>query len=91
MVSFGPNGKTFTGRDANLGGVAVDPNFIPLGSHLDIPAYNRGPNNNGSWILADDIGGRVKGAHIDIRFRSHERAVRWGRKTLKVRVWLSKK
>lgn len=85
------DGKTFTERDADKAGVAVDPNVFPLGSRFDIPGYNRGTNKNGSWILADDIGAGVQGYHIDIRFKTHEEAVKWGVKYLTVRIWTKTK
>jgi cystine transport system substrate-binding protein len=82
------DGKTATGRDADRAGVAVDPSIIPLGSRLDIPGYSRGSTRvKGSWILADDTGGVIKGRKIDIRFSTHEEARAWGKRTLKVRVW----
>lgn len=81
------NGRTATGRNANLPGVAVDPKVISLGDHVDIPHYPRGPNDNGSWILADDVGGAIKGNKIDVRFRDHEDAIKWGRKEIRIRVW----
>ena len=84
------DGKTATGRSAWKAGVAVDPSVIPLGAHIDIPGYNRGPNKNGSWIKADDVGGMIKGYKIDIRFRTHWEARQWGRKWRWVRVWRKK-
>lgn len=81
------DGKTATGRSAFKPGVAVDPQAIPLGAHLDIPGYTRGPNGNGSWIRADDTGRLIKGNRIDVRFRSHEEAVQWGTRTIRVRIW----
>ena len=84
------DGKTYTGRDANTAGVAVDRSVIPLGARLDIPGYRRGPNKNGSWILADDIGSRIVGWRIDVRFRSHEEAKRWGVKRIRIRIWRKK-
>lgn len=77
-------GKTATGRDARRPGVAVDRSIIPLGSHLDIPGYPRG---NGAWILADDVGGRVRGESIDLRMETHAEAEAWGVKTIRVRIW----
>jgi 3D (Asp-Asp-Asp) domain-containing protein len=74
------DGKTATMRDASLPGVAVDKKLIPLGSRLDIPGY-------GNWQLADDVGGLIKGDHIDIRFNDHQKAKEFGVKTLKIRVW----
>lgn len=82
------DGKTATGRDAKLPGLAIDPKIFKLGkARFDIPGYNRGSNNNGSWILADDTGGAIKGYRIDLRFKSHEEATKWGKKKIKVRVW----
>jgi len=82
------NGLTAKMRDAYLPGVAVDPKFISLGSHLDIPGYKRGPNKNGSWIRADDTGRVIKKDKIDVRFKTHEEAKKWGRKWIRVRVHL---
>jgi len=81
----GSPGITKTGRSAWLPGVAVDPRYIPLGSHIDIPGYNR--NNNGSWVLCDDTGGKIKKNRIDVRFKTHEEAKRWGRQEIIIRVW----
>jgi len=85
------DGKTATGRDAKLPGVAVDPKIIKHGSRVDIPNYNRGSNGNGSWILADDVGGAIKGNKIDVRFKTHGEARKWGKKTIKIRIWTKKK
>lgn len=43
--------------------VAVDPKVIPLGSHLLI---------DGVEYVAEDVGGAIKGYHIDIFVGSHE-------------------
>jgi len=82
----GSPGITATGTDAYKAGVAIDPRLIPKNSHLDIPGYNRGPSKNGSWILCDDVGGAIKGLHIDVRFKTHREAKKWGIKRLLVRV-----
>jgi 3D (Asp-Asp-Asp) domain-containing protein len=46
------------------GSIAVDPSVIPLGSHVYVPAY--GGDGRGGWFLAQDTGGAVTGAHIDV-------------------------
>lgn len=80
------NGITSTGRNANTRGVAVAPRLIPYGSRLDIPGY-------GHWIPADDTGGAMRQAArrgeylIDLRFKTHEEALQWGRKQITVRIW----
>ena len=77
------NGKTATGRSAWVKGVAVDRSKIPLGARLDIPGY-------GNWVLADDVGGAIKGNKIDVRFRTHKEALKWGVRTITVRIWVKK-
>jgi 3D (Asp-Asp-Asp) domain-containing protein len=42
--------------------VAVDPDVIPLGSKVYIPAYK----GHGGWFRADDIGGAIIGRHLDV-------------------------
>lgn len=51
--------------------IAVDPDVIPLGTHVII---------NGKEYVAEDIGGAVKGNHIDMYFGSHQEALNWGKK-----------
>ena len=72
------DGKTATGRDANLPGVSVDPKVIPYGSYVEIKGLGK--------FLADDCGALIKGNKIDIRFPTYEEAINWGRKTIKVKV-----
>ena len=44
--------------------VAVDPDLIPLGSRIYIPAYRERANRG--WFRAEDVGGAIIGRHIDI-------------------------
>jgi 3D (Asp-Asp-Asp) domain-containing protein len=44
--------------------LAVDPSVIPLGSRVYIPAYRR--DGHGGWFLAQDTGGAIVGAHVDV-------------------------
>jgi 3D (Asp-Asp-Asp) domain-containing protein len=43
--------------------VAVDPKVIPLGTKIYIPAYRQ---LNGGWFRAADVGGAIRGRHIDV-------------------------
>jgi 3D (Asp-Asp-Asp) domain-containing protein len=43
--------------------VAVDPDLIPAGSRIYIPAYK---SINGGWFTATDTGGAIIGRHIDV-------------------------
>lgn len=68
------DGRTATNTNAWRPGVAVDPRVIPLGSKVQIPGYG--------IVVADDVGGAIKGRIIDVRFQYHWRARQWGRKEL---------
>lgn len=64
------DGLTYTGTKATAGRtIAVDPDVIPLGSTVYI---------NGSPYVAEDIGGGVKGNHIDVYFDTHQDALEFG-------------
>lgn len=70
---------TVTRRDGRSAhGVAVDPDLIPLGSHLWIPGYGH--------AIADDIGGRIQGHHIDLRLQDGRRMAPWGVRYARVYV-----
>jgi 3D (Asp-Asp-Asp) domain-containing protein len=43
--------------------IAVDPNLIPLGSRVYVPAYR---DISGGWFIAQDTGGAIRGRHIDV-------------------------
>ena len=71
-------GVTASGKTARHGTVAADPAVFGFGTRLEIPGYGIG--------VVEDIGGAIKGRHIDIWFPSHAAAMRWGVKRLKVKV-----
>jgi 3D (Asp-Asp-Asp) domain-containing protein len=51
--------------------IAVDPAVIPLGSRIYVPAYKQ--DSHGGWFIAQDTGGAISGAHIDV-YRSPPRS-----------------
>ena len=56
------------------GTVAADTDYYPFGTLLDIPGYGRG--------VVEDRGSAIKGpTRLDIYYRSHSRALQWGRQT----------
>lgn len=64
------DGITKTGTKATEGRtIAVDPKVIPLGSKIEL---------DGHTYIAEDVGGAVKGNHIDLYFNSHDVALKWG-------------
>ena len=56
--------------------VAVDPSVIPLGEYIYIDGIG--------YRVAQDIGGAIKGNHIDVYVHSHKQAQELGTKTAKV-------
>jgi len=78
------NAITATGMKAAKGVVAVDPKVIPLGSKVYVETAD------GSYVygtaIAADTGGAIKGMKIDLCFNSHQEALNFGRRTVKVYV-----
>lgn len=57
----------YMGNKLKLGTIAVDPSVIPLGSKVYIEGYNYdGLPAGGMYATATDIGGAIKGNHVDI-------------------------
>lgn len=69
---------TYRGTYLRKGLVAVDPDVIPLGTRLYIPGYGE--------AVADDIGGAIRGNHIDLAMDTVDEAYGWGTKHLTVYV-----
>ena len=57
--------------------ISVDRRKIKLGTKVRI---------NGHWYIAQDVGGGVRGKHIDMYFSSHSQVKRFGKKYRKVYV-----
>ena len=68
-ASAGGNGITATGTGVYKGIIAVDPNYIPLGTKMYVPGYGYG--------VAADTGGGVKGWHVDLGYGPND-AYDWG-------------
>jgi 3D (Asp-Asp-Asp) domain-containing protein len=75
----GCSGTTKMGQTAGHGIVAVDPRYIPLGTHLYIPGYGH--------ALAGDTGGAIRGNRIDLGFNSQRDAMVFGRRPIVVYVF----
>ena len=87
-VSFGSIGsgkwgtRTASGKKAKQGRtIAVDRRKIKLGTKVKI---------KGKTYVAEDVGGGVKGKHIDVFFSSHKQTMKFGKKTgVKVYIFLN--
>lgn len=74
----GNGGRTATGTLVRRGVVAVDPQVIPLGTKVYIPGYG--------MATAEDIGGSIKGHHIDIAFDTTQECFNFGRQRITVYI-----
>jgi 3D (Asp-Asp-Asp) domain-containing protein len=71
-------GITASGMKAGYGVVAVDPKLIRMKTPLYIEGYG--------FAWAADVGGAIKGRHIDLCYDTYEEAVRFGRKDVQVYI-----
>ena len=79
------DGYTYTGDKAGYGCVAIDPNagILKMGQKVYIEGYGYG--------VCNDIGSAIKGWEADVCFNTHEEAVEWGVRLVKVYVLEVKK
>jgi 3D (Asp-Asp-Asp) domain-containing protein len=59
--------------------ISVDPRVIPLGSKVYVDGYG--------YAVAGDKGGGIKGNSIDVFIPSKSAALKWGRKSVKVKIY----
>lgn len=64
--------------------IAVDPSIIPLGSKVYVQGLNGAPDYG--YAIAADTGGSVKNLRIDLYMDTHQQALNWGSKQIKVYV-----
>jgi 3D (Asp-Asp-Asp) domain-containing protein len=61
------------------GTVAADTRYYPFGTRMYVPGYG--------WGRVEDRGGAIKGPdRIDLYFSSHQEALRWGRRKVRVTI-----
>ena len=81
----GPNaqGITASGYKIKAGDrlVAADKRYR-FGTTLIVPGYNKSQP-----VKVLDRGGAIKGDKIDLLFSTHQKALIWGRKKVKVFIW----
>jgi 3D (Asp-Asp-Asp) domain-containing protein len=86
VYAYGPNkglpkriGQTASGAMARPGTIAADTSRYPFGTIMHVEGYGYG--------VVQDRGGSIKGDHIDLYFRRHSDALRWGRRKVRVKIW----
>ncbi|HOJ34204.1 MAG TPA: 3D domain-containing protein [Candidatus Hydrogenedentes bacterium] len=90
VYAYGPNegkykpvGVTASGTKARKGTIAADTTVFPFGTIMFIPGYGYG--------RVEDRGSAITNDHIDLFFRRHSDAVKWGKQVKPVRIWLPQK
>ena len=71
-------GITASGSKAAVVTVAADWSVVPKGTRLDIPGYGRG--------VVLDTGSAIRGRRLDVFFRRHSEALKWGVRWIRVYV-----
>jgi len=69
---------SYIGLPLARGIVAVDPRVIPMGTKLYVEGYGN--------AIAADQGNAIKGNRIDLYFDTHQQALNYGMKTVKVTI-----
>jgi len=69
---------SYIGLPLGRGIIAVDPRVIPMGTRLYVEGYGEG--------IAADQGNAIKGNRIDLCFATHQQALSYGMKTVKVTI-----
>ncbi len=72
------DGVTATGLKVTRGIIAVDPRVIRLGSRVYVEGYG--------YAVAGDVGSAIKGLRIDVAYDTHEEALAWGRKRVRIYI-----
>ncbi|MBX7259053.1 MAG: 3D domain-containing protein [Candidatus Hydrogenedentes bacterium] len=75
-------GVTASGTKAKVGTIAADTTKYPFGTIMYVPGYGYG--------RVEDRGSAIQGEHIDLYFRSHKQALKWGKVKTNVSVWLTR-
>ncbi len=73
-------GITASGNKAKWGTIAVDRKVIKMGSTLKIDGF---PD---TIFRAEDVGGAIKGNHIDVWFPSHREALKFGVRNINLKL-----
>lgn len=90
VVASGPSkgkrkkvGQTACGTKGKIGTIAADTTKYPFGTVMYIPGYGYGK--------VEDRGKAIQGEKLDLFFKSHHDAIKWGRQHTKVKIWVENK
>lgn len=77
-TAYALRGKMANGQGVHQGAIAADPRILPLGTVVYIEGMGT--------FTVKDTGGAIKGNRIDIWMPSHSQAIKFGRRTVRLRV-----
>lgn len=61
------------------GTIAADTSYYPFETEIHVPGYG--------WGIVEDRGSAIKGANrLDVYYRSHRKALKWGRQNIHVKI-----
>lgn len=66
-------------KNPSIKAISVDTKVIPLGSKVYVEGYG--------YAIAADTGSAIKGNKIDVFISSKSKAIQWGVKTVKIKVY----
>lgn len=66
-------------KNPSIKAISVDTKVIPLGSKVYVEGYG--------YAIAADTGSAIKGNEIDVFISSKSKAIQWGVKTVKIKVY----
>lgn len=66
-------------KNPNIKAISVDPKLIPLGTKVDVEGYGK--------AIAADTGSAIRGKKIDVFMPSKSKAINWGVKTVKIKIY----
>jgi 3D (Asp-Asp-Asp) domain-containing protein len=72
-------GITADGSKAKNGTIAADTRRYAFGTIMHVSGYG--------WGEVHDKGSAIKGNRLDLFFSSHKKALEWGRRTVKVKIY----
>ena len=78
------SGITYTGTQARVGAIAVDPDIIPLGTKMYIVSAD-GEYLYG-YCVAEDTGGAIQGNIVDLFFNTYEECIQFGRRDVLIYI-----
>ena len=78
------HGITYTGTEAQVGSVAVDPSVIPLGTKMYIVSAD-GEYVYG-YCVAEDTGGAIQGNIVDLYFNTFQECWEFGRRDVLIYI-----